>query len=279
MSAKRRTANELYALMRDAIQYMRSHPRERGSAAVARVVGMSPSRFDHAFAQWVGIAPKRFLSYLTKERAKELLSDRKNVLAVSRGAGLSGPSRLHDLLVVQDAVSPGEFKSGTIEIRYGIHASPFGWCVIGLTVRGICTLLFLESVAEHEAVKRIKAVWPKATLIRDDARVEPYAKKIFALAGKKSRIPLVLKGTNFQVKVWEALLAIPEGRVASYADIARSIGSPKAVRAVGSACAHNQITYLIPCHRVLTSGGGLGGYNGGVERKEVILAWEAARVE
>ncbi len=165
------------------------------------------------------------------------------------------------------------------EIRYGIHTSPFGWCVIGLAKGGVCTLLFLESNWEREAVKRIKASWPKAVLVRDDAGTAPYVKKIFAHSGRKLRIPLVLKGTGFQIKVWEALLAIPEGRVTSYADVARAIGKPSAVRAVGSACGKNTITYLVPCHRVLTSSGGLGGYNGGVERKETILAWEAARAK
>ena len=163
------------------------------------------------------------------------------------------------------------------EIRYGTHSSPFGWCVIGLAKGGVCTLLFLDSNREREAVKRIKVSWPKAVLVRDDAGTAPYVKKIFARSGKKPRIPLVLKGTHFQIKVWEALLAIPEGRVTSYADVARAIGKPSAVRAVGSACGKNTITYLVPCHRVLTSSGGLGGYNGGVERKETILAWEAAR--
>ena len=172
-----------------------------------------------------------------------------------------------------------ESVDAVTEIRYGIHSSPFGHFVVGLTKRGICTLLFLESDREREAVKRIKMSWPKAMLIRDDAGTASYAKKIFARSDKKPRIPLVLKGTDFQIKVWEALLAIPEGRVVSYTDIARAIGSPKAVRAVGSACGQNQITYLIPCHRVLTSQGGLGGYNGGIDRKDTILAWEASRVK
>ena len=165
------------------------------------------------------------------------------------------------------------------EIRYGIHTSPFGWCVIGLAKRGICTLLFLESNRESEAIRRIKTSWPKAVLVRDDAGTALYAKKIFARSGKKPRIPLVLKGTDFQIKVWEALLAIPEGRVTSCADVARAIGKPKAARAVGSACGKNAITYLVPCHRVLTSNGGLGGYNGGTKRKETILAWEAAHAK
>ena len=265
--------------MRDAIAYMREHARAGTDAAmVAKAVGMSTSRFNHVFTQWVGIAPKRFLSHLTKGHAQELLKD-SSVLKAAHRSGLSSPSRLHELMVVHDAVSPGEFKSGDIEIRYGIHPTPFGWSVVGLTKRGVCTLLFVPTNNERAAVAKIRGQWPKATLVHDPALTAPYAKKIFALSGKKQRIPIVMKGTNFQVQVWKALLAIPEGHAASYADIARQIGKPRAVRAVGSACGKNGICYLIPCHRVLTSNGGLGGYNGGVERKETILAWEAARAK
>lgn len=278
MATRRRTGNELYESMRDAIRYMRAHARSADVASAARAAGMSESRFNHAFAEWVGLAPKRFLSHLTKDRAQELLKD-SSVLKAAHRSGLSGPSRLHELMVVHDAVSPGEFKSGEIEIRYGIHPTPFGWCVIGVTKRGVSTVLFLPTNNERAAVAKIRAQWPKAALVHDPARTAPYAKKIFALSGKKQRIPIVLKGTNFQVQVWKALLAIPEGHAVSYADIAHTIGKPKAVRAVGSACGKNQLCYLIPCHRVLTSSGGLGGYNGGVERKETILAWEAARRE
>jgi AraC family transcriptional regulator of adaptative response/methylated-DNA-[protein]-cysteine methyltransferase len=179
----------------------------------------------------------------------------------------------------KSTLKQNEWVEEVPEIRYGIHSSPFGHVVIGLTKSSVCVLLFLESNREREALKRIKMSWPKAVLVRDDARTTPYAKRIFSSAAKKQHIPLVLKGTDFQIKVWEALLAIPKGHVTSYADVARAIGKPSAARAVGSACGKNTITYLIPCHRVLTSSGGLGGYNGGTARKELILQWEAAHMK
>ncbi|MFZ1987537.1 MAG: bifunctional helix-turn-helix domain-containing protein/methylated-DNA--[protein]-cysteine S-methyltransferase [Minisyncoccia bacterium] len=278
MKSKKRSKGDLYETMRDAIHYLRVHAKEHpDTATVAKALGMSVSRFNHAFTEWVGVPPKRFLSYLTKEHAKELLANSKNVLDASYKSGLSGPSRLHDLLVTHDAVSPGEFKSGEIEIRYGIHASPFGWCLLGVTPRGVCALSFLENASEREALQILKKAWPNAKLVLDNVATKPFQEKIFTHFGSKKKMPLVVHGTNFQMKVWEALLAIPPGKVASYADIARRIGSPKAVRAVGTACGKNPIAFLIPCHRVLTSEGGLGGYRWGIARKDALLAWEISR--
>lgn len=165
-----------------------------------------------------------------------------------------------------------------IEIRFGIHSSPFGWYVIGLIGDRVCILRFLEQKSEKAGVSMIKKEWPKALPVRDDKSTAAFAKKIFTSA-KKECVQIVMKGTQFQIRVWEALLAIPEGEVSTYADVARAIGSPGAARAVGSACGKNSIGYLIPCHRVVTSSGGIGGYNGGVERKDAILAWEAARTK
>jgi AraC family transcriptional regulator, regulatory protein of adaptative response / methylated-DNA-[protein]-cysteine methyltransferase len=278
MASGKRSPVELYETMRRAIAYLRAHEGDRlGAAAVAKVVGMSPSRFDHAFREWVGLSPKRFLSYLTKERAKQLLKENPDVLRASHRAGLSGGGRLHDLFVTQEGVSPGEWKHGKVEIRFGIHSSPFGWCVIGVTSRGVAALAFLKKRDRKEAEKEIRSRWPNATIIHDERSSARFHERIFFSGKRKGKIPLVIRGTNFQVKVWEALLSIPEGNVASYRDIARMIGSPKAVRAVGSACGNNALALLIPCHRVLTSEGALGGYRWGVDRKETILAWEAAR--
>lgn len=274
----RRKPDELYEAMSDAIAYLRAHAADRpGVAEVAAAVGMSPSRFSRAFAAWVGTTPKRFLAHLTKERAKELLAASRDVLGTSRASGLSGPGRLHDLMVTHEALSPGEFKDGRIGIAYGVHVTPFGWCAIGLTGRGICHLAFLESGGAAGAARHMRERWPRATLARDDARTAPYAQRIFALGASRAPLHLVVRGTNFQVKVWEALLAIPPGAAADYAGVARAIGAPRAVRAVGSACGRNAIAFLIPCHRVLAGDGGLGGYRWGLERKEAMLAWEAAR--
>lgn len=271
---------ELYETMRDAIAYLRRHADQFPSAAdVAAAVGMSPSRFEHAFAQWVGIAPKRFLSYLTAQRAKQLLVTERDVLSAAHATGLSSPGRLHDLLVSYEAVSPGEYKRGDIPISYGIHPSPFGWCVIGLTPRGICQIAFVESSADKTARTLLKQAWPAARLMRDDEATRVYARQVFdqGTGRKPMPIPLYVRGTNFQIKVWEALLRVPEGCITSYAQLARAVGRPKAVRAVGTACGQNRIAYLIPCHRVLTSEGALGGYRWNPQRKDVLLSWEAAR--
>ena len=164
-----------------------------------------------------------------------------------------------------------------IKITYGVQPSPFGQCLIGLTKRRMCHLSFLDSNNEQKALQSIKETWPNATLTRNDARIGAYSKQLFGMRKKKPPIPLLLKGTKFQMKVWQALLAIPEGKVVSYSDIARRIGSPKAARAVGTACGKNPIGFIIPCHRVLTSQSKLGGYHWGVQRKATMLAWEAAR--
>ncbi len=264
--------------MQRAIEYLRDHAKEHpDAAAVARALGMSVSRFNHLFAEWTGITPKHFLSYLTKERAKRLLAQSPDVLSASYKAGLSGPGRLHELLVTYEALSPGEFKSGDIVIVWGLQKCPFGWCLIALTKRGICHVSFLDTDNERTAIAQLRETWPQATIERDDHRVKPYVAAIFSVKKNRRPLPLLLKGTNFQVKVWEALLRIPQGSIVRYADIAKAIGSPKAVRAVGTACGKNPIAYIIPCHRVLASNGGLGGYHWGVERKEALLAWEDAR--
>lgn len=266
--------------MRDAIHYMRQHAGERlTSARISQAVDMSPSRFEHAFTEWVGISPKRYLAHLIKQKAKSILVS-KDVLKTAHAAGLSGPGRLHGLMVTHEAVSPGEFKTGEIDVSYGVHDSPFGKCLIGITKRGVCHLSFLDE-NELQAERQLKDYWPKAHLVQDQEATAEYIRKIFKPTKTDSKRPihLLIKGTNFQVKVWEALLAIPEGRVSNYSEIAKAAGSPKAVRAAGTACGNNLIGFLIPCHRVLTSSGGIGGYRWGVSRKETILAWESIRMQ
>ncbi len=278
MKRKKRNGNELYNTMRSAIAYLRAHVGERPDAAsVARELGMSESRFNHLFAQWTGITPKHFLSYLTKEQVKRSLAESADVLSASHTSGLSGPGRLHDFLVTYEAVSPGEFRAADIEMTWGMQPCPFGFCLIALTKRGICHLSFIDDDSERKAVSQLRETWPKASLVRSDAKVSSYVRQIFSRKNHKRPISLLLKGTNFQVKVWEALLRIPEGKIASYADVARAAGSPRAVRAVGSACGNNPIGFIIPCHRVLASDGGLGGYHWDLERKEAILLWERVR--
>ena len=280
MKRKARNQVELYETMRSAIVYMREHAASHPTPAhVARMLGMSLSRFEHAFTEWVGTTPKRFLAHLSRERAKKLLQDSLDMIAVSHRVGLSGPGRLHELMVTYEAVSPGEWKSGEIDIVYGVHPSPFGLCFIAVTPRGICRLAFMEKVGDEEVeVKRLTKLWERSRITKDEGRTKPYIKKIFEQKKTTRPLHLLVKGTNFQIKVWEALLSIPSGSVARYADIAGRAGSSKAVRAVGTACGANPIAFLIPCHRVLTTGGDLGGYRWGEERKEVMLAWEAAQI-
>ncbi len=278
MKRNSRKPEQLYVTMAKAIRYIREHARDQPDAAtIAKAVGMSVSRFEHAFTEWVGTTPKRFLAYITKEEVKVPLKKGKSVLASAHASGLSGPGRLHDLMVTYEAVTPGEWKSGDIEITYGIHTSPFGWCIIGITRRGICYLSFSDTKDDRRASALIQDAWPAATIVRDDAVTRSYVGQMFSSSGKKA-LHLLIQGTNFQIKVWEALLAIPAGTTTSYAGIASAIGSPKAVRAAGTACGKNKIAYLIPCHRVLTSNGGIGGYRWGVARKEALLAWEAAKM-
>lgn len=263
---------ELYETMREAIAYMRAH-RDAAPAEVARAVGMSGSRFSHAFKEWAGLSPKRYLSHLKAEEAKAHLKH-GSVLSASIRAGLSGPGRLHSLLVEHDAVSPGQARGGALELRFGIHPSPFGPMLIGTTSRGIAKLSFLARATSAEATRELRSAWPKASLVRDQQATAPIARQLFKRGAPRA---LVVRGTNFQVQVWKALLAIPAGRTSTYAAIAKAIGSPKAVRAVGTAIGKNPVGYLIPCHRVLTSQGSLGGYRWDPKRKEALLMWESAR--
>jgi AraC family transcriptional regulator of adaptative response/methylated-DNA-[protein]-cysteine methyltransferase len=181
--------------------------------------------------------------------------------------------------VTYETVSSAEIKSGEMEIIYGVHESPFGWCLLGITKRGICHLLFLESDNAASALSELKTSWPTAKVAQNPVATKPFIQKIFFPERSSSKLPLhlLVKGTHFQIKVWEALLRIPQGVTATYASVATTVGSPKAVRAAGSACGKNKIAYLIPCHRVLTSSGGLGGYRWGIERKEAMLVRESSQ--
>jgi AraC family transcriptional regulator of adaptative response/methylated-DNA-[protein]-cysteine methyltransferase len=225
----------------------------------------------------VGISPKRFIQLATARAAKDLLAGHETVLDATYRVGLSGPGRLHDLLVSVDAVTPGEFKSrgAGLTIRHGWHPSPFGPALIAASERGVVALYFAaEGVADEE---RLAAEWSGADLVEDPDGTSVYADRIFSGIAGDERIPLLLRGTNLQAKVWKALLRIPEGSAVTYTDLAVSVGRPDAVRAVASAVGRNPISYLIPCHRVRRSTGALGGYHWGLERKRVMLAYEAAR--
>ena len=249
----------------------------------AKQVGLSPYHFQRLFRRFAGVSPKRFLQHLTSEYAKQLLQQSTSVLETSFSVGLSSPSRLHDLLINVDAVTPGEYKSGGIDLQidYAIHPTPFGNCFIATTERGICRLEFIDTDAEETANQRLRKAWPNAVTKEETTVTGKIIQQIFSPPTEATNkpLPLLLQGTNFQLKVWQALLKIPEGCVTSYGYLADKIGQPSASRAVGTAIGNNPISYLIPCHRVLRGDGGIGGYRWGIDRKLAILGKEFCSVE
>jgi AraC family transcriptional regulator of adaptative response/methylated-DNA-[protein]-cysteine methyltransferase len=255
--------------------------RQPSLEEVAKSIALSEFHFQRLFSRWVGISPKRFLQYLTKEYAKELLENSQNLLDVAYETGLSGTGRLHELFVTCEAVTPGEFKNKGegLQIFYGFHPTPFGYCLLAVTDRGICHLSFVQNGERTKAIKSLKERWENATITVAPAQTRPLVDQIFnpIKNGKPRPLHLFLSGTNFQIKVWEALLKIPAGSVASYEDIAARLGMPKASRAVGNAVSQNPVAYIIPCHRVVRKLGEFGNYRWGAARKKAMLGWEAAK--
>lgn len=267
-----------------AIRFLQSHHHEQPTLSeMARSVNLSEYHFQRLFSRWVGISPKRFMQYLTKEQAKHLLTQSKDLLSVSHATGLSGPSRLHDLFVTCEAVTPGEYKQRGegVEIRYGIHPSPFGECLVALTDRGICNLMFVQDHERDAAITFLRDNWLAAEFTEDYGGTRVVIEQMMELFQTRSSTPLrlFLSGTNFQIKVWEALLEILPGSVVSYEDVAIHIGMPGASRAVGNAISRNPIPVLIPCHRVIRKSGEFGGYRWGASRKKALLGWEMAKVD
>ncbi len=245
--------------------------------ALARRMNMSPAHFQRVFSQWVGVSPKRYQQYLTLGHARRLLAERHTLLGTALETGLSGTGRLHDLFLTWEAMSPGDYARGGagLTIRWGWFESPFGPALVMATEKGICGMGFADEVGAEAAWQDLARRWPRAGYLEDRAAILPLVEAAFG--GRAT--PLHLIGAPFQIKVWEALLAIPTGHVTTYADIASAIGHPQAHRAVGTAVGRNPISFLIPCHRALRRDGGLGGYHWGLPRKRAMLAWEAARTE
>jgi AraC family transcriptional regulator of adaptative response/methylated-DNA-[protein]-cysteine methyltransferase len=272
--------SEDYRRIEQAIQYLEKNAKVQPQLSeVAGAVGLSEYHFQRVFSRWAGISPKRFLQFLTKEGAKELLVQSENLLDTTYGIGLSSLGSLHDLFVTTEAVTPGEYKSGGagLTIRYGLHDTPFGKALIGLTERGICHLGFVQG-SEGRAIDALVADWQQARMIEDHQATASLVEPIFDLS-KRGNVPLRLhlRGTNFQLKVWEALLRIPPGAVASYEGLAAQAGRPGASRAVGTALGRNPIAVLIPCHRVIRKLGEFGNYRYGAARKKALLAREYAQ--
>jgi AraC family transcriptional regulator of adaptative response/methylated-DNA-[protein]-cysteine methyltransferase len=248
---------------------------------VAEKVHLSPFHFQRIFTEWAGISPKRFLQYLTVDYLKEKLDQSKNLVTAAEDAGLSSQSRVYDLFTTLEAVTPQEYKQhgAGIRIEYGIHETPFGNCLIGVTERGICWLSFLQTDEDPRTeIESMKGHWHNSTFHQDQELTYIFADKIFnpdRMEGEKLHV--FVKGTNFQLKVWEALLRIPIGEVTTYKNIAATIKSPRAMQAVGSAVGSNPIAYLIPCHRVIRKDGILGDYRWSSARKKSIIGWEMAK--
>lgn len=271
--------SEDYLRIEQAILFLESRYKDQPSLEeVAAHIGLSGFHFQRLFTRWAGVSPKRFLQFLTKEGAKELLNRSENLLDITHGVGLSSLGRLHDLFVTTEAVSPGEYKTRGegVTIRYGLHASPFGTCLVAVTGRGICHLGFVQST-EGDALDVLTAAWKNARMIEDHKSTKPLVGQIFD-ASARGRLNLHLRGTNFQLKVWEALLQIPAGMATTYEGLAERIGQPAASRAVGSAVGHNPIAVLIPCHRVIRKVGEFGNYRYGSTRKMALLAYESLQV-
>jgi AraC family transcriptional regulator of adaptative response/methylated-DNA-[protein]-cysteine methyltransferase len=262
-----------YERVERAIRFLDAAARRRPPLdETAAHVGLSPYHFQRLFRRWAGTSPKRFLQYVTAEHAKACLRDASSVLDATLTAGLTSAGRLHDLLVSVDAVTPGEVRrlGDGLRIRHGLHETPFGRARIAVTPRGITNLAFVD----HATTTDLEENWPRAELVHDPAATAGWIAKVFERAGP---IPVLLRGTNLQLRVWEALLRIPEGTVVSYGSLAAALGKPTAARAVAGAVAANPIAYLIPCHRVLRATGAIGGYRWGTARKRAMLGRELAR--
>lgn len=269
-----------YARIEKAIQYIEQNFQEQPDlSTIANHVGLSDYHFQRLFTRWAGTSPKRFVQFLTINFAKQLLADSKSVLDTTYEAGLSSPGRLHDLFVTHEAITPGEFKrqGAGMTIAYGFHATPFGDCLLATTERGVCNLLFVNG-ERRQTYQTFADHWAGANLVEDAAQTQPFVEQLFAPTTNK-RFHLLLKGTNFQIQVWQALLQIPTGTAVSYGQVAQIMQNPGAVRAVGTAVGRNPIAFLIPCHRVIRQAGGFGQYRWGAARKKAILGWEAAHQE
>ena len=253
----------------------RNYERQPDLDELARVAGLSVFHFSREFRRWAGLSPARYLRTLSLSVAKRELNDRGSVLAAAWAAGLSGGGRLHDLFVQFEAVTPGEYKAGGagLSLSHGFAGSPFGRIHAATSDRGLAYLAFVDG-SDERAIAELRRRWPRAALSRDDVAAASIARQAFA--EREGRIVLAPVGTNFQVKVWQALLELGSRGPTSYGELAEAIGSPGASRAVGQAVGANPVAWLIPCHRVLRRDGALGGYHWGVERKRAMLAWEHA---
>lgn len=265
-----------FARIARAIRFIEEHFRAQPRLAqIAQAAHLSEFHFNRLFRRWAGITPRQYLAFVTARAARRALASAPSVLEAAYEVGLSGSGRLHDLMVTLEAVTPGEFRaSGAgLQLRGGFADTPFGGALIASTARGIAHLSFVEPGAETHALARLSLQWPRAAFIREDTAASTLAAQIWDPQSAPAALRLVVSGTNFQLKVWQALLEIGPDATTTYAQLAALIGAPAAARAVGNAVGANPVAWLIPCHNVLRQDGTLGGYHWGEERKRAMLAW------
>lgn len=274
--------SEDFQRIEKAIQFIEANFKSQPTLdQMAKSVHLSKYHFQRLFKRWAGISPIQFMQFITLDYTKERLIESKNLLETALDAGLSGPGRLHDLFITFDAMTPGDFKKqgSGLQISYGVCDSPLGECLLATTQRGICFLGFVASGERSETLGQLFDTWPGSEFIENPTAVCPIVNDIFKIDRQRSVHPfnLQIKGTNFQINVWRALLNIPMGCIVSYQDVASYIGHPKAFRAVANAIAVNPVAYLIPCHRVIAKSGKVHRYRWGAARKKALIGWETAR--
>ena len=272
-----------YERVRSVLANLTENWRDQPSLEeLAAPVGLEPEQLQRLFSRWAGLTPKACLQALTLDHARAMLKDSASILETSLEVGLSGPSRLHDLFVTHEGMSPGAYKTkgAGVTISYGFHPSPFGLALVMVTAQGLCGLGFSDVGGDANSLQDMQRRWPNATYVENSALTAPYSAQIFAPEKWRDGQPLRVTfiGSDFEIRVWESLLKIPMGRAVTYGDIASSIDKPKAARAVGAAVGRNPISFVVPCHRVIGKSGALTGYHWGLTRKRAILGWEAGQL-
>ncbi len=278
------TASDDYGRVTDIIAYISRRWRKQPSVEeIAAHVGLTPTQVHQLFRRWAGLTPKAFLQAVTLDAAKRMVADTPSLLDAAYELGLSGPGRLHDLFVTHEAMSPGEWKTGGagLSMTYGFHPSPFGEAIVVTTPRGLAGLGFVDNGDRAAALADMQVRWRNASFLADQETTAPVASRVFDPQRWRSGEPLriVLIGTDWEVRVWEALLAIPMGRAETYGGIAGKVCTPRAARAVGAAVGKNPISFVVPCHRVVGKSGALTGYHWGLTRKQAMLGWELGRTK
>ncbi len=271
-----------YAVVAKAISYIRTHAQHQPDLKqIAEKIGLSEFHLQRTFTEWAGVSPKRFLQYLTKEHAKQALRESEDILSTALSVGLSGPSRLHDLMITWEAMTPGEIKQAGagVALHFGHALTPFGNALFAWTTRGLAHLEFCDASEMGMAQEKLKKIWPKATLIKNGSEANRLSSRIFDAVTPSQPLHLILRGSPFQLKIWEALLQSKPSQLLSYSQLASLAEASNTQRAVGTALAANPLAYLIPCHRVIRQDGEVGNYRWGTERKLALLGWEAAHTE